>query len=124
MLDTKDIIILTASFYLGTVVASFFKALDDANPRAAPCPAAAAGKGVSSFSIKVGSVDLKIGAVIGELVNLIVSFALVVFTIGLLRTYVLSKIGASRGGNPDVKNYTTNNGNTNGMVGIGYNYSR
>lgn len=96
MLDTKDIIILTASFYLGTVVASFFKALNDGVLVPLLAPAAAAGKGVSAFSIKVGSADLKIGAVIGELVNLIVSFALVVFTIGLLRTYVLSKIGASR----------------------------
>jgi hypothetical protein len=61
-------------------------------------PAAAAGKGVSAFSIKVGSADLKIGQVIAELVNLIVSFALVVFTIGLLRSYVLTRIGAKRGG--------------------------
>ena len=96
MLDTKDIIILTASFYLGTVVASFFKSLNDGILVPLLAPAAAAGKGVSAFSIKVGSADLKVGAVIGELVNLIVSFALVVFTVGLLRTYVLSKIGAAR----------------------------
>jgi large-conductance mechanosensitive channel len=96
MLDTKDIIILTASFYLGTVVASFFKTLNDGILVPLLAPAAAAGKGVSSFSIKVGSADLKVGAVIGELVNLTVSFALVVFTVGLLRTYVLSKIGARR----------------------------
>ena len=38
------------------------------------------------------------GQVIAELVNLIVSFALVVFTIGLLRSYVLTRIGAKRGG--------------------------
>lgn len=98
MLDTKDLIILTASFYLGTVVASFFKALNDGVLVPLLAPAAAAGKGVSAFSIKMGSADLKVGAVIGELVNLIVSFALVVFTIGLLRTYVLSKIGAGKGG--------------------------
>jgi hypothetical protein len=96
MLDTKDIIILTASFYLGTVVASFFKTLNDGILVPLLAPAAAAGKGVSGFSIKVGSVDLKVGAVISELVNLTVSFALVVFTVGLLRTYVLSKIGARR----------------------------
>jgi large-conductance mechanosensitive channel len=96
MLDTKDIIILTAAFYLGSVVASFFKSLNDGIIVPLLAPAASAGKGISAFSIKVGSVDLKIGQVIGELVNLIISFALVVFTIGLLRTYVLSKIGARR----------------------------
>ena len=96
MLDTKDIIILTASFYLGTVVASFFKSLNDGILVPLLAPAAAAGKGISAFSVKVGSADLKIGQVIGELVNLTVSFALVVFTVGLLRTYVLSKIGARR----------------------------
>ena len=98
MLDTKDIIILTASFYLGSVVAAFFKSLNDGILVPLLAPAAAAGKGMSAFSIKVGSADLKVGAVIGDLVNLIVSFALVVFTVGLLRTYVLSKIGAKRGG--------------------------
>jgi hypothetical protein len=96
MLDTKDIIILTASFYLGTVVAGFFKSLNDGILVPLLAPAAAAGKGVSTFSVKVGSVELKVGQVIAELVNLIVSFVLVVFTIGLLRTYVLSKIGAGR----------------------------
>ena len=98
MLDTKDIIILTAAFYLGSVVAAFFKSLNDGILVPLLAPAASAGKGITAFSIKVGSAELKIGAVIGDLVNLIVSFVLVVFTIGLLRTYVLSKIGASRGG--------------------------
>ena len=96
MLDTKDIIILTASFYLGTVVAGFFKTLNDGILGPLLAPAAAAGKGVTGFSVKVGSVELKVGQVITELVNLIVSFVLVVFTIGLLRTYILSKIGAGR----------------------------
>jgi large-conductance mechanosensitive channel len=101
MLDTKDIIILTASFYLGSVVAAFFKSLNDGILVPLLAPAAAAGKGVSAFSVKVGSAELKVGAVIGDLVNLIVSFALVVFTVGLLRTYVLSKIGARRVGRGD-----------------------
>ena len=96
MLDTKDIVILTASFYLGSVVAAFFKSLNDGILVPLLAPAASAGKGVSGFSIKVGSAELKVGQVITELVNLIVSFALVVFTIGLLRSYVLSKIGAAR----------------------------
>jgi len=98
MLDTKDIIILTASFYLGSVVAGFFKSLNDGILVPLLAPAASAGKGVTAFTIKVGSAELKIGAVIGDLVNLIVSFALVVFTIGLLRSYVLTRIGAARGG--------------------------
>ena len=96
MLDTKDIIILTAAFYLGSVVAAFFKSLNDGILVPLLAPAASAGKGITAFSIKVGSAELKIGAVIGDLVNLIVSFALVVFTIGLLRSYVLTRIGASR----------------------------
>jgi len=96
MLDTKDIIILTAAFYLGSVVAGFFKSLNDGILVPLLAPAASAGKGISGFSIKVGSADLKVGQVIVELVNLTVSFALVVFTIGLLRSYVLSKIGAKR----------------------------
>jgi len=96
MLDTKDIIILTAAFYLGSVVAAFFKSLNDGILVPLLAPAASAGKGVTSLTVKVGSADLKVGQVIGDLVNLIVSFVLVVFTIGMLRTYVLSKIGASR----------------------------
>ena len=98
MLDTKDIIILTAAFYLGSVVAAFFKSLNDGILVPLLAPAASAGKGITAFTIKIGSAELKIGAVIGDLVNLIVSFALVVFTIGLLRSYVLTRIGASRGG--------------------------
>ena len=98
MLDTKDIIILTAAFYLGSVVAAVFKSLNDGILVPLLAPAASAGKGITAFSIKVGSAELKIGAVIGDLVNLIVSFALVVFTIGLLRSYVLTRIGAGRRG--------------------------
>lgn len=98
MLDTKDIIILTAAFYLGSVVAAFFKSLNDGILVPLLAPAASAGKGVTAFTIKVGSAELKVGAVIGDLVNLIVSFALVVFTIGLLRSYVLTRIGAARRG--------------------------
>jgi large-conductance mechanosensitive channel len=98
MLDTKDLIILTASFYLGNVVAAFFKSLNDGILVPLLAPAAAAGKGITNFTIKVGTVELKVGQVINDLVSLIVSFALVVFSVGLLRSYVLSKIGAGRGG--------------------------
>jgi len=96
MLDTRDIIILTAAFYLGGVVGKFFEALsaDIITPLLAP--ATAAGKGVTSFTVTVGGTTLKIGEVLVAFVNLVVSFILVVFTIGLLRTYVLSKIGAAR----------------------------
>jgi large-conductance mechanosensitive channel len=96
MLDTRDIIILTSAFYLGGVVGKFFEALsaDIITPLLAP--AASAGKGVGSFSVTVGGITLKIGDFLVAFVNLVVSFVLVVFTIGLLRQYVLSRIGAKR----------------------------
>ena len=96
MLDTKDIIILTAGFYLGNVVSKFFTALSDGIVTPLLAPAAAAGKGVSEFQVSVAGVTLKVGEVLSALVQLIISFVLVVFTIGILRTYFLSKIGARR----------------------------
>jgi large-conductance mechanosensitive channel len=96
MLDTRDIIILTASFYLGGVVGEFFKSLSEDILTPLLAPATAAGKGVSSYTVTVGGITLKLGEVMVAFVNLVVSFVLVVFTIGVLRTYVLSKIGASR----------------------------
>jgi large-conductance mechanosensitive channel len=96
MLDTRDIIILTASFYLGGVVGEFFKSLSEDILTPLLAPATAAGKGVSSYTVTVGGITLKLGEVMVAFVNLVVSFVLVVFTIGMLRTYVLSKIGAAR----------------------------
>ena len=96
MLDTRDIIILTASFYLGGVVGEFFKSLSEDILTPLLAPAAAAGKGVGAFSVTVGGVTLKLGEVLVAFVNLVVSFVLVIFAIGLLRTYVLSRIGAKR----------------------------
>ena len=96
MLDNKDIIILTAAFYLGSVVAKFFAALSEGIIAPLLAPAYAAGKGITEAQISVGGVTLKVGAVLAALVDLIVSFVLVVFTIGILRTYFLSKIGANR----------------------------
>jgi large-conductance mechanosensitive channel len=96
MLDTRDIIILTAAFYLGSVVSKFFGSLTDGVITPLLAPTVSAEKGLSAFSIKVGSANLKIGQVVVDLINLIVSFAIVVFTIGLLRTYILSRIGARR----------------------------
>jgi len=96
MLDTRDIIILTASFYLGGVVGKFFSALSDDILTPLLAPAASAGKGLAGFTVTIGGVTLKIGDVVASFVNLVISFVLVVFTIGLLRTYVLSRIGAKR----------------------------
>ena len=96
MLDNKDIIILTAAFYLGSVVAKFFSALSEGIIAPLLAPAYAAGKGITEAQISVGGVTLKVGAVLAALVDLNVSFVLVVFTIGVLRTYFLSRIGANR----------------------------
>jgi large-conductance mechanosensitive channel len=96
MLDNRDLIILAAAFYIGNVVSKFFTALSDGIITPLLAPAAAAGKGVTEFQVVVAGVTLKIGEVLTALVQLIISFVLVVFTIGLLRTYFLSKIGASR----------------------------
>ena len=96
MLDTRDIIILTAAFYLGSVVSKFFTALSDGIITPLLAPAAAAGKGVTEYQVSVGGVTLRIGEVLTALVQLLISFFLVVVSIGLLRTYFLSKIGAAR----------------------------
>ena len=96
MLDTKDIIIITAAIYLGTVVSKFFTSLSDGIITPLLAPAASAGKGVSEYQVSVGGVTLKVGEVLSALVQLMISFVLVVFTIGYLRTYFLSKIGARR----------------------------
>jgi large-conductance mechanosensitive channel len=94
MLDTKDIIILAAAFYLGSVVSRFFSALTDGivTPLLAPLGS----KSVSDSVVVVGGVTLKTGELITSTIQLMISFAVVVYTIGVLRTYYLSKIGASR----------------------------
>ena len=96
MLDTKDLIIITAAIYLGSVVAKFFTALSEGVIAPILAPAAAAGKGISSYTVTLGGATLKVGELLSSLVQLMISFVLVVFTIGILRTYFLSKIGASR----------------------------
>jgi hypothetical protein len=96
MLDTKDIIIITASIYLGSVVAKFFSSLSEGIIAPVLAPALSAGKGITESQVTVAGVTLKVGAAVAALVDLIVSFVVVVFTIGILRTYFLSKIGASR----------------------------
>jgi large-conductance mechanosensitive channel len=94
MLDTKDIIILAAAFYLGSVVSRFFSALTDGivTPLLAPLGS----KSVSDSVVVVGGVTLKTGELLTSTIQLMISFAVVVYTIGVLRTYYLSKIGASR----------------------------
>jgi hypothetical protein len=94
MLDTKDIIILAAAFYLGSVVSRFFSALTDGI--VAPLLAPLGGKGVTDSVVVVGGVTLKTGELIASTIQLMISFAVVVYTIGVLRTYYLSKIGAGR----------------------------
>jgi len=96
MLDTKDIIIITASIYLGSVVSKFFSALSEGLIAPVLAPALSAGKGITEAQVTVAGATLKVGAVVASLIDLVVSFIVVVFAIGLLRTYFLSKIGANR----------------------------
>jgi hypothetical protein len=96
MLDTKDIIIITASIYLGSVVAKFFASISEGLVAPILAPALSAGKGVTDAQVTIGGVTLKVGAALASLIDLIISFIVVVFTIGVLRTYFLSKIGAKR----------------------------
>ena len=96
MLDTKDIIIITAAIYLGTVVSKFFSAISEGLVAPVLAPALAAGKGVTEAQVVVAGVTLKVGAALAALIDLIISFVVVVFAIGVLRTYFLSKIGARR----------------------------
>jgi large-conductance mechanosensitive channel len=97
MLDTKDIIILTVSFYLGGVTASFFKALSDdiLTPLLASTNDASAN--LKTWTVSVGKSTLKVGDFLSAFINLVFSFAVTVFVVGLLRSYVLSKVGAGRG---------------------------
>lgn len=96
MLDTKDIIIITAAIYLGTVVSKFFTAVSEGLVAPVIAPALSAGKGVTEAQVTVGGVTLKVGAALAALIDLVISFVVVVFAIGVLRTYFLSKIGARR----------------------------
>ena len=94
MLDTKDIIILTAAVYLGSVVSRFFSALTDGI--IAPLLAPLGSKDLTQSVVVVGGVTLKTGELLAATIQLMISFAIVVYAIGVLRTYYLSKIGASK----------------------------
>lgn len=96
MLDTKDLIIICAAIYLGTVVSKFFTSLSEGIVAPLLAPALSAGKGVTEAQVTVGGVTLKVGAALAALIDLVISFVVVVFAIGMLRTYFLSKIGARR----------------------------
>lgn len=96
MLDTRDIIIITAAIYLGSVVSKFFTSLSEGIVAPIVAPALAAGKGITEAQVTVAGATLKVGSVVASLIDLIISFIVVVFTIGVLRTYFLSKIGAKR----------------------------
>ena len=94
MLDTKDILILSAAFYLGSVVSRFFAALVDGI--VAPLLAPLGSKGIAESVMVVGGVTLRTGELVTATIQLMVSFAVVVYAMGILRTYYLSKIGAGK----------------------------
>ncbi len=94
MLDTRDIIILAAAFYLGGAVSRFFAALTDGI--VAPLLSPFGSKGMSESVVVIGGVTLKTGELLAATLQLVISFVVVVYAIGVLRTYFLSKIGASR----------------------------
>jgi large-conductance mechanosensitive channel len=94
MLDTRDLILLAAAFYLGGAVGRFFTALTDGI--VAPLLSPFGSKSVSESVMVVGGVTLKTGELVAATIQLIISFIVVVYAIGVLRTYFLSKIGASR----------------------------
>ena len=94
MLDSRDIIILAAAFYLGAVVSRFFAALTDGI--VAPLLAPLGSKGIAESVVVIGGVTLKTGELLTSTIQLMISFAVVVYAIGVLRTYYLSKIGAGQ----------------------------
>ncbi len=93
MLDTRDIIILTAAVYLGGVVTRFFTALTDG----IIMPLIGNGKGVTESVVVIGGTTLKTGELLASTFQLVISFVIVVYMVGVLRTYFLSRIGAAGG---------------------------
>lgn len=96
MLTNADLIILTAAVYLGGVLADFFKALSADLILPILSPVASAGKGVSDFTVRLGSVELKVGDLLSKTVSLVISLFLVVTVIGLLKSYVLPAVGGKK----------------------------
>lgn len=95
MLDTRDLIILTAAIYLGSVVSRFFAALTDGVIM--PLLGGGAGKGLQESVVVVGGTTFKTGELLAATFQLVLSFVIVVYMIGVLRTYFLSRIGAAGG---------------------------
>jgi large-conductance mechanosensitive channel len=96
MLTNADLIILTAAVYLGGVLSSFFEALSADLILPVLSPVASAGKGVSEFTVRLGSIELKVGDFLTKFVSLVISLFLVVTTVGLLKTYVLPAVGGKK----------------------------
>jgi large-conductance mechanosensitive channel len=86
MLANSDIVILTASFYLAGVFTQFFTSLSKDIILPIIAPITAAQKDVSSFTIRIGSVELKVGEFLSELVNLLIALVITIFAVGLLKT--------------------------------------
>ena len=95
MLDTRDLIILTAAIYLGSVVSRFFTSLTDGIIM--PIIGGVNGKGVQESVVVIGGTTLKTGELLASTFQLVLSFVIVVYMIGVLRTYFLSRIGAAGG---------------------------
>lgn len=95
MLDTRDLIILTAAIYLGSVVSRFFVALTDGIIM--PLIGGSSGKGLQESVVVIGGTTLKTGELLASTFQLVLSFIIVVYMIGVLRTYFLSRIGAAGG---------------------------
>ena len=96
MLSNSDIVILTAAFYLASVFSQFFTAISRDIILPILSPITAAQKDVAAFTIRIGNIELRIGNVLSELVNLVIALGIVVFTVGLLKSYVLPAVGARR----------------------------
>jgi len=96
MLTNADLIILTASVYLGGVLGEFFKSLSADLILPILSPVASAGKDVSDFKVRIGSIELRVGEVLSKFVSLVIAMFLVVTTVGLLKAYVLPSVGGKK----------------------------
>jgi large-conductance mechanosensitive channel len=75
-------------------VSRFFAALVDGI--VAPLLAPLGSKDIAESVVVVGGVTLKTGELVTSTIQLMISFAVVVYAMGVLRTYYLSKIGAGK----------------------------
>ena len=96
MLTNADLIILTAAVYLGGVLTEFFTALSADLIVPLLSPVTSAGKGVADFTVRLGSIELKVGDLLSKFVSLVISLFLVVTVIGVLKTYVLPAVGGKK----------------------------